>query len=486
MTKQSQSLITPINLVTYALFLRVSILAAVIAAAASCSAAQDQGQVKPNVVIIFTDDQGTLDANCFGSTDLHTPAIDSLAREGVRFTQAYAHTVCCPARAMLLTGRHPQRSNVNTWVQERIHGPDSLNMRASEVTLAEALRAAGYQTALYGKWHLGAHRNHEPTKQGFDEFFGFHGGYIDNYVHFRLHRLGFHDLYEGRREVFHRGQYFPDLIVDRAISFIERNQNVPFFLYFALNIPHYPEQSLERHRRRYRAMEEPRRSYAATISTVDEYVGRILTQLEARGLRERTIIVFMSDNGHSEEDVRVSVDNHLSGYPKGHNFGPNGGGGNTGKWIGAKGSFLEGGIRVPAIVSYPQRLPRNVVRDQAVTAMDWYPTILDLAGIEPPKGVQLDGHNLLPLIEDRNAPSPYRLMHWQWQQAWAVRQGDWKLIVNGKLGITSPPLADVHLGHLAEERPEQKNHARQQPEIVGRLKQLHAEWAARVTRNDPL
>ena len=93
--------------------------------------------------------------------------------------------------------------------------------------------------------------------------------------------------------------------------------------------------------------------------------------------------------------------------------------------------------------------------------MDWYPTILDLAGIEPPKGVELDGHNLLPLIEDRNAPSPYRLMHWQWQQAWAVRQGDWKLIVNGKLGITSPPLADVHLGNLAEERPEQKNHARQ-------------------------
>ncbi len=468
-----------------ALFLRVSILAIVIATAAPGSLAQDQGHNKPNVVVIFTDDQGTLDANCYGSTDLHTPAIDSLAREGVRFTQAYAHTVCCPARAMLLTGRHPQRSNVNTWVQERIHGRDGLNMLASEVTLAEALGAAGYQTALYGKWHLGAHRDHEPMKQGFDEFFGFHGGYIDNYVHFRLHRLGFHDLYEGRREVFHRGQYFPDLIVDRAISFIERNQDVPFFLYFALNIPHYPEQSLERHRRRYRAMEEPRRSYAATISTVDEYVGRILTQLEGRGLRERTIIVFMSDNGHSEEDVRVSVDNHLSGYPKGHNFGPNGGGGNTGKWIGAKGSFLEGGIRVPAILSYPERLPRDVVRDQAVTAMDWYPTILDLAGIEPPKGVELDGHNVLPLIEDQNAPSPYGLMHWQWQQTWAVREGDWKLIVNGRLGITSPPLADVHLGNLAEEHPEQKNYAEEHPEIVGRLKQSHDEWADRVTSKDP-
>ncbi len=131
-----------------ALFLRVSIMVAVIATAAPRSAARDEGHNKPNVVVIFTDDQGTLDANCYGSTDLHTPAIDSLAREGVRFTQAYAHTVCCPARAMLLTGRHPQRSNVNTWVQERIHGRDGLNMLASEVTLAEALGAAGYQPAF--------------------------------------------------------------------------------------------------------------------------------------------------------------------------------------------------------------------------------------------------------------------------------------------------------------------------------------------------
>jgi arylsulfatase A-like enzyme len=255
---------------------------------------------RPNVVVILTDDQGTLDANCFGSKDLHTPAIDQLAANGVRFTQAYAHTVCCPARAMLMTGRHPQRANVNSWMQGQMYGPR--NMLRSEVTIAEVLQAAGYHTGLFGKWHLGAHPDHGPTKQGFDEFFGIRDGFIDNYVHYQLHRTGFHDLYEGTREVFHRDHYFCDLITDRALSFIERNQDVPFFLYFALNIPHYPEQSLARHRERYKHLPEPRRSYAAMISTTDDYVGRVLRQLETLKLLEDTIIVFMSDNGHSEED----------------------------------------------------------------------------------------------------------------------------------------------------------------------------------------
>ena len=164
---------------------------------------------KPNVVIILTDDQGTLDANCYGSSDLYTPAIDSLAADGVRFTQAYSHTVCCPTRAMLLTGRQPQRGNVNDWMQGPLNGPKGRNMLTSEVTLAETLREAGYRTGLFGKWHLGGHRDHGPTKQGFDEFFGIRDGFIENYTHYFLHREGYHDLYEGVREVFHRGGIFP-------------------------------------------------------------------------------------------------------------------------------------------------------------------------------------------------------------------------------------------------------------------------------------
>jgi len=460
------------------------ICAGAFAANVAYSNRADKQSKQPNVVVILTDDQGTLDAHCFGSKDLYTPAIDQLAANGIRFTQAYAHTVCCPARAMIMTGRYPQRSNVNSWMQGQMYGPIGRNMFQNEVTLAEALRAAGYRTGIFGKWHLGAHPDHGPTKQGFDEFFGNRDGFIDNYVHYQLHRTGFHDLFEGTKEVFHRGDYFPDLVTDRALAFIERNQDVPFLLYFALNIPHYPEQPLARYRERYDNLPEPRRSYAAMISTADDYIRRILTQLEVLNLLEDTVIVFMSDNGHSEEDYQISVDGHLSGYPRGHNYGANSGGGNTGKWIGAKGSFLEGGIRVPAILSYPRKLPKNTVRDQAITAMDWYPTVLELCGIPKPDGVRFDGHSILPLIRDESTPSQYSVMHWQWQENWMVREGDWKLIYNGNRGINRPKLDKIHLANLADEQPELKNHASRQPEIVKRLEQLHQQWVREVTPGD--
>ena len=216
----------------------------------SCSVAPDLPAPrvgKPNVVILFTDDQGTLDAGCYGSTDLDTPAMDRLAAEGVRFTQAYAHTVCCPARAALMTGRHPQRGRVNTWVQGNMKGADGLNMSLEEVTLAETLKGAGYRTALFGKWHLGGHRDFGPMKQGFDEFFGIRDGFIDNHNHFFLHGKGYHDLYEGTKEVFRRGEYFPGMIVERSLQFIEKNKDRPFFLYLGFNTPHYPEQPLKEH-----------------------------------------------------------------------------------------------------------------------------------------------------------------------------------------------------------------------------------------------
>ncbi len=439
---------------------------------------------QPNVVIIFTDDQGTLDMGCYGSEDLFTPAVDGLASSGVRFTQAYSHTVCCPARAMLMTGRHPQRSDVGSWTQGETHAPPGRHMLLREVTLAEALGEAGYATALYGKWHLGAHPNHGPTRQGFDEFFGIRDGFIDNYNHYQLHRTGYHDLFEGTKEIFRRGSYFPDLIADRALAFIDRNKERPFFLYFALNIPHYPEQALGRYTERYKELPEPRRSYAAIVSSTDDYVGRVLTKLETNGLRDDTIVVFMSDNGHSAEDYQIQVDHHTSGYPKGHNYGANGGGGNTGKWLGAKGTFLEGGIRVPAILSYPRDVPKGLVCDQAITAMDWYPTILNLCGVDPPKGVELDGYSVLPLIENEKAPSFYETMYWQWQKSWMVRQGDWKLIANGSRGLGREKLDKIHLGNLSDERPELKNHASEQPEIVAQLSRLHEAWVEDVTPKD--
>ena len=151
----------------------------------------DSRAVKPNVVIFFTDDQGTLDANCYGSKDLYTPTMDRLAQTGVRFTQAYSHMVCCPARAMLMTGRFPQRCNVNMWTQGDAKAAKGRNMFREEVTIAEMLKQAGYRTGLFGKWHLGAHLDHGPTEQGFDEFIGLRGGFIDNYNHYFLHGNGF-------------------------------------------------------------------------------------------------------------------------------------------------------------------------------------------------------------------------------------------------------------------------------------------------------
>ena len=432
---------------------------------------------KPNVVILFTDDQGMLDAGCYGSKDLYTPNIDKLAATGVRFTQAYAHTVCCPARAMLMTGRYPQRCNVNSWVQGNPKDPVSRpsNMFLEEVTIAEVLRDAGYRTALFGKWHLGADLKHGPTSQGFEEYFGFRGGFIDNYCHHYLHKSGYHDLYEGTKEIFRDDEYFPDMMTSRALEYIERNRSNPFFLYVAFNLPHYPEQPDSCFDERYRNMKEPRRSYAKVVSTVDDRMGRIMAKLEECGLRDDTIIIFMSDNGYSAEDYAIKVDNHSSGFPKGTNYGANGGGGNTGKWRGHKTTFFEGGIRVPSVISYPAELPQGVVRDQPITAMDWFPTLVELCGLQLPN-VEIDGKSVLPVIESADAPGAYDVMHWAWQSRWAVRRGEWKLIKQRNKKVP------LFLANLEDEKPEMKNYAEEKPLLVEELKKLHERWVSEISR----
>jgi len=438
-------------------------------------AAPAQAQKRPNVLFLITDDQGTLDAGCYGSRDLFTPYLDGLASRGVRFTQTYAHTVCCPARAMLMTGRYPQRGGVNSWMQRMLYEENGLNMDSDEVTLAEVLREYGYRTALFGKWHLGAAIEHGPTRQGFDEFFGLRDGFIDNYNHFHLHREGFHDLYRGIEEVWHPGEYFPELMTTAAEQYLDQHvaqhAGRPFFLYVGFNLPHYPEQSAAKFDQFYARHEMPRQSYGKVISTVDDLVGRVLAKLDEHGLRDDTIVVCMSDNGHSAESYTIGSDNHSSGYPRGHDYGAHGGGANTGKWIGHKGTFYEGGLRVPAFVSYPRRLPTGVVRDQAVTAMDWYPTVLDLCDIDPP--APLDGHSVLPVIE-QDAPSKYGVMHWHWQNHWCVRDGDWKLISDRD---------GLKLVSLADDEPERADHAGEHPDLVQRLRSLHEAWLTEVNQD---
>jgi arylsulfatase A-like enzyme len=247
-------------------------------------------------------------------------------------------------------------------------------------------------------------------------------------------------------------------------------------MYVAFNVPHYPEQADTKFDERYRDMPMPRRSYAKMISTTDDRMGQIMSKLDKLGLRKNTVIVFMSDNGHSAEHNEIRVDKYASGLTKGTYYGAHGGGGNTGKWRGNKGTFFEGGIRVPAMISYPPRVPKNTVRHQAMTAADIYPTVLELCNVPLPK-VKLDGQSLLPMIKSPKTPSHHKIMHWQWAKNWAVREGDWKLISTG---------SKFFLGNLADENPEQKNHAKEHPQRVQRLESLHEEWGKDVQPNSTL
>jgi arylsulfatase A-like enzyme len=450
-----------------------------------------QGKQKPNIIIFYTDDQGTHDARSYGANDLHTPNIDRLGRSGIRFTQAYAHTVCCPSRASMITGRYPQRSGINSWTQNDAHDKvKGINMPLSEVTIAEVLKENGYQTGLFGKWHLGAAVENGPLEQGFDTFYGFRGGFIDNYVHYFLHGKGYHDLWKNNEEIFERGSYFPSLMTEQAIQFIEKNNHQPFFLYAAFNLPHYPLQPDSQFISINKNLKEPRKSYATVISTVDDKIGQILSKLDELKIRDNTVVFFMSDNGHSTEETMIRIDNHLSGLPKGTDYCAHGGGGYTGKWRGAKSSFLEGGIRVPAIISYPGHFPENQTRDQIITCMDFFPTICRITGSKLPTCV-LDGHSLLSLIES-NTPSNHEVLYFQWEGQWAVREGKWKLIVKGRdtTGKFSThiqkeeKMESPYLANLEGERPEEQNYAAEHPEIVERLTKLYNKWAADVNKTN--
>jgi len=197
-----------------------------------------------------------------------------------------------------------------------------------------------------------------------------------------------------------------------------------------------------------------------------------MAAFEANKLTENTIVVFMSDNGHSRENYSIRVDNHLSGLPRGTNYGANGSGGNTGKWRGTKRTFYEGVIRIPAIISYPAKLPRGAVRDQAITAMDWLPTVLELCCIKK-HPAKLDGKSLVPVLRSESAPSPHKVMHWhwQWQDNWLVREGERKLIGKGK----QPTFSET-----SQMRSQKKNYLKEKPELVKHLQSLHAKWTKEV------
>lgn len=419
----------------------------------------------PNVIVIIADDQGSADVGCYGAKDLHTPHTDKLATRGVRFTQFYsASPVCSPSRAGLLTGRWPVRAGVpnNCASQKGAQGA----LPPEEITMAEMFKAAGYATAHIGKWHIGYTPKTMPLAQGFDTSFGHMGGCIDNYSHF-FYWSGpnIHDLWRNGSEVFHDGEFFPDLMVREATRFIEQHREQPFFIYYALNTPHYPYQGDAKWLEHFKEMPEPRRMYAAFIAAQDERLGQLFATLDKHGLRENTIIVFQSDNGHSTEERA-----HF-------------GGGSAGPYRGAKFSLLEGGIRLPAIISWPKSLPQNETRDQLAHACDWLPTLAEITGVSLPQK-QLDGRSLAAMIRASNSPSPHEqhALHWQVGTGsnadWAVREGNWKLIghtrdtTDGRQPVTLKNL----LFNIQVDPREATNVAEKHPDIVARLQKLHNSY----------
>jgi arylsulfatase A len=414
---------------------------------------------RPNVIVILTDDQGTIDANCYGARDLVTPAIDALAERGVRFTQFYAAApVCSPSRAGLITGRYPIRAGVpNNVSSQQGHA----GMAAEQVTLGDMFQAAGYATAHIGKWHLGYTPETMPNNQGFDHSFGHMGGCIDNYSHFFYWQgPNRHDLWRNGVQVFHDGRYFPDLMVDETVEFIQQPRDKPFFIYFAINLPHYPYQGDAHWLEYYHQLPYPRNLYAAFLSAMDARILRLLQALDRLELREQTILVFQSDHGHSCEERA-----HF-------------GGGNAGPYRGAKFSLFEGGIRVPAIISWPGSLPENVVRDQMAHSCDWLPTLAELCDV-PLLDQEVDGKSLVPVIQSEAAPSPHEVLHWTTGKSWAVRRGDWKLLGEpsdtsnkGKLAASDKRF----LVNLAEDITEMKNLAAENPQVVQQLEKLHEDW----------
>ena len=407
---------------------------------------------KPNVIVIFTDDQGTVDMNCYGAKDLDTPHMDGLAKRGVRFTQFYsAAPVCSPSRVGLMTGRTPQHGGLNGNVPL-----DSVGMPTQQVTIAEQLKEAGYATAHIGKWHLGHHDETIPNGQGFDHSFGHLVGCIDNYSHF-FYWSGpnKHDLWRNGKEVFHNGEFFPDLMVKEAGEFIDKNKEQPFFIYFALNTPHYPYQGSPEWLEHYKDLPYPRNLYAAFLSTTDDRIGTLLKKVDDAGLTDDTIIIFQSDHGASEE-VRAHK-----------------GGGSAGPHRGAKFSLYEGGIRVPAIISWPGHLPENEVRNQIATGCDWFPTIMELCKVPAAKH-KIDGRSLLPIIKSESAGSAHQIFHWKSGKAVAVREGKWKLVMTGK---------KVELYDLPADLGESRNLAKDHPEVVEELRGKSAAYWKEISQS---
>jgi arylsulfatase A-like enzyme len=431
---------------------------------------------RPNVLIILTDDQGYGDLSCMGATDVQTPHLDRLAQAGVRFTSWYAASpVCSPSRAGLLTGRYPAHAGVRAILGGRRTTP---GLSPEVPTLSSELHRFGYRTAFYGKWHLGLSPECRPEAHGFETWMGFMAGCIDYYSH--IYYWGqdgglnpVHDLWHDSHEFYANGQYFTEMVTDHAVRYIRQaaTEAAPFFLYVAYNAPHYPMHAPQQYLDRFPDLPWDRQIMSAMLSAVDDGVGAICEELERQGIWENTWIFFQSDNGPSRES-RNWLDGRADPYY----------GGTTGRLKGHKFSLYEGGIRVPGIMTWPARIPADQVIEAPAMAVDLFPTILSAVGGDA-SAYACDGYDILPLVTTGVA-SPRPAIFWEMGEQTAMRQGPWKLVLQGQLEEGAPAEDRVHLSNLEEDLGEGTNLAETYPDLTESLKEAALRWRASIEAGD--
>ena len=410
---------------------------------------------KPNIIVIIADDLGYSDLGAYGGKEASTPHIDSLARNGVRFTNAYVSgPYCSPTRAGLLTGRYQQRfghefnAHTSKVFFDAGGTTENLGLPVTETTIADRMRAAGYATGAIGKWHLGAPPKFHPNKRGFDEYVGFLGG-AREYFAAGKNGVGPVEIERNGAPVSWDG-YVTDLFGKEASAFVDRHQKHPFFLYVAFNAVHTPMQAEDQRLKKHAHIADTRRrTYVAMLESMDDAVGAILAKVKDAGLEEDTLIFFLSDNGGPTNKYAVngSINRPLRG---------------------SKGDTWEGGIRVPMMAQWKGRLPAGTEYHRPVIQLDISATALSLGVRRIPREWKLDGTDLMPYLSGKQQNDPHRALYWRFGKLMAIRMGDWKAV---RTWDNKQP----ELYHLAKDIGEENNLSSSEPV---RLERLMKEWRA--------